>query len=261
MAGALTGIGKLTLITTDGSGPGGQEASYFPYVTGFTLQRTSDKTEKFAYKPCGGTGVRQKVASYISQVNWEGSFTMPVTSWLDLELLWGQKSQTVTQSYPSVKCATVTSNVITDSDLNGLAPGAVTVAWIDYDATAGVPIQLQVLASPDTASATEVVLDNSANTLTFAAQFEGQEIYYPLDSSASKRVLGRSGATLITSLSFYGEVNTSGTSSAAGYGIYVPELFLDLNINLSVTGDDEIEVPFSPVLVDGYTDPVALIEL
>ena len=261
MAGALTGFGKLTLVTTDGSGPNGQEGGYFPYITAVNLSRTSEKTEKFAYKPCGGGGVRQKVASYITQVNWEGSFTMPVASWLDLELLWGQKSQTVSQTVPDVNCATVASNIITDASLNGVAATDITVTWIDYDATGGAPVQLEVDVSPAVASATKVILDNTANTLTFAAQFEGLEIYYTINTTSSKRVLGRSGSTAISTLSFYGVVNTSGSSSAAGYGIYIPELTLDLNVNLSVTGDDELEVPFSPVLIDGYSDPVALIEL
>ena len=44
--------------------------------------------------------------------------------------------------------------------------------------------------------------------------------------------------------------------------IYIPELILDGKFSIKLTGkDDEIEVPFSPILAAGYSEPVVLIEL
>jgi hypothetical protein len=107
-----------------------------------------------------------------------------------------------------------------------------------------------------------VVLDNSANTLTFAAQFEGQEIFYSIVTTASKRVIGASSPTLIKGLEFYGVINTNGNTTSAGYGIYIPSLTLDGSFAINLTGgDDEVEIPFSPVLAAGYSEPVVIIEL
>lgn len=262
MPAAITGFGELVFRTTDGTGPNSQEGAYFPYPTGFAVEKATETVDKFAFKPCGGTGRKQKVARFTGQEDWTGTMTFGVNSWLDLQFLYGQKSQTASITRPDVKCATVTSGIITDAALNGIDPEDVQVTWADYDATGGSPVQLEVLPSPDTASATEVVLDNSANTLTFAAQFEGLEIFYAVNVTASKKIIGLSNPTLLLGFEFFGVLQTNGSTTANGYGIYIPELVLDGNFSVSVTGgDDEIEVPFSPVLKSGYSEPVIMIEL
>jgi hypothetical protein len=259
---AFTGFGELILKTTDGSGPAGDEGGYFPFPTSFSVTKETEIVDKFAFKPCGGTGVKQKVASFQGQQDWNGTMSIGVYSFLDLQLIYGQKAQTKSLTYPDVKCAIVASGVITDAALSGLDPEDVVVTWSYYDSTAGAPIQLIVVPSPDTASATEVVLDNSANTLTFAAQFEGQEIFYSIVTTASKRVIGASSPTLIKGLEFYGVINTNGNTTSAGYGIYIPSLTLDGSFAINLTGgDDEVEIPFSPVLAAGYSEPVVIIEL
>ena len=263
MPAAITGFGELIFKTTDGTGPGGAEGGYFPYVTSFTVQKETETIDKFAFKPCGGTGVKQKIASFQGQQNWTGTMTMSVMSWLDLQLLYGQKAKTITQSYMDVKCAIVDASLeIADADLGGLDPEEVVVTWTDYDATGGSPVQLDVDVSPAVASATKVILDNAGDTLTFAAQFEGLEIHYAINKSASKSVIGASNPTLIDGLEFYGVLNTNGSSTANGWGLYIPSLTLDGNFSIAVTGgDDEIEIPFSPVVASGYSEPVILIQL
>lgn len=259
MAGAFTGFGELTLVTRDGSGPNGQQGGFYPFISSFSLTRTADITDKYGYKPVGGSGIRQKLASYQIQADWEGSFTMPVASFLDLQLVMGQKAKTATQSYLDVKSGVVTSGIITDAGLSGISNDAIVVTWGGYNSTAGGPVQLQITTT--TPTATTVDLDNSANTLTFHSNYEGQEIYYTIRKSASKKVIGLGNPTVYGSLEFYGQVSTSGTSTAAGYGIYIPELTLDGSVSLSVTGDDEIEVPFSPVISGTNSEAVLLIEL
>ena len=135
----------------------------------------------------------------------------------------------------------------------------VVVTWGGYNSTAGGPVQLEV--TNVTATATTVDLDNASNTLTFHSNYEGLEIYYTIRKSASKSVIGLGSPTIYGSLEFFGQVSTSGTSTAAGYGIYIPELTLDGSVSLSVTGDDEIEVPFSPVINGTNSEAVLLIEL
>ena len=261
---AFTGFGELILKTTDGSGPGnGKEGGYFPFPTSFSVSKETQIVDKFAFKPSGGTGVKQKVASFQGEQNWKGTMSIGVYSFLDLQLLYGQKAKSVSVTYPDVKSAIVSNaGVITDADLHGVAPEDVVVTWAYYDATAGTPVQLIVAESPTTASATTCILNPTGNTLTFAAQFEGQEIFYSINKTATKRVIGAASPTLITGLEFYGVLNTNGSTSAAGYGIYIPELILDGKFSIKLTGkDDEIEVPFSPILAAGYSEPVVLIEL
>lgn len=262
MPAAFTGFGELAFITTDNTGPNSQEGGYFPFPASFTVEKTTEIVKKFAFKPCGGTGKLQQVAGYTAQEEWTGTMTINVASWLDLQFLYGQKAKTATQTYWDVACAVPTANVITNAALVGKAVSDLVVTWIDYDATAGTPIQLEVIPSPDTASATEVVFDSAAGTLTFAAQFAAVEISYAYKRSASKSVIGLSNPTLLTGFEFYGQIATNAGSTAAGYGLYIPSLFLDGNFSVSLTGgDDAIDVPFTPILKSGYSEPVVLIQL
>ena len=261
---AFTGFGELIFKTTDGSGPGtGKEGGYFPFPTSFEVTKKTDKVDIYAFKPSGGTGVKQKIAAYQGQQDWSGTMSIGASSFLDLQFLYGQKAKSVSVTYPDVKSAIVdNTGVITDTDLTGTTPDDLVVTWAYYDATAGTPVQLVVAESPTTASATTCILDATAHTLTFAAQFEGQEIFYAISKTATKRIIGGANPTLITGLEFYGVLNTNGETTAAGYGLYIPSLVLDGNFSIKLTGKaDDIQVPFSPVLASGYSEPVVLIEL
>lgn len=257
----LRGISELSFVTTDGSGPNSQEGLYTPWSTSFTLEKTTEVVDIYAFAPVGGTGVKQKVASFQGQVDWSGTIEMNAMSFLELQLVYGQKSQSASRTVPQIKTATVASNIITDADLNGITTADVLVTWAAYDATAGIPIQLEIDVSPATASATKVILDATANTLTFAAQFEGQAINYVIFKSVTKNMLGLANPTLITGLQMYGKMATNGSTTADGISVFVPALTLDGNFSVGLTGtENTISVPFSPVLASGYSEPVILMD-
>jgi hypothetical protein len=258
----ISGIGNLGFVTTDASGPNGQEGGYFPFVTSVSLTKTTEISKIFAYPPAGGTGRLKQVASISGTEEWAGTMSINVQSWLELQLLMGQKSQSISQAYFEPKTKTIASNIITDSNLVGVAEADVVVSYIDYDATAGAPVQLEVDVSPATASATKTILDATAGTLTFAAAFEGQPIYYSINKSATKQVIGASSPTVISGLKFFGTLTTNGGTTANGYGLYIPQLTLDGNFSIAVTGtENEVEIPFTPVLDGNNSEPVLIIQL
>lgn len=254
---ALRGFAKLAVTDTTNN------VAFFPYLTSFNATKTTETVDKFAFQPCGGTGVKTKIASFQGQADWNIDITMNVASWLDLQLLYGQQAQSASITVPKVYCDTVSSNIITNAALNGVAASDVKVTWGFYDSTAGNPVQFTVDVGPAVPSATQVILDNAGNTLTFdTGTFNGQTIFYTIDTAITKPAIGMSNPTSISGLSMYGEVFTNGSTTSAGYGLWIPSLTLDGNIALAVTGgDDEISVPATPVLASGYSEPVVMIQL
>lgn len=258
----IRGISELSFVTTDGSGPNTQEGLYAPWSTSFTLEKTTEVVDIYAFAPVGGTGVKQKVASFQGQNDWSGTLEMNAMSFLELQLVMGQKLQNATKSIPRQYTGTVSSNTIANAALVGVAEADVLVTWASYDATAGSPVQLEVDVSPATASATKVILDPVGGDLTFAAQFEGQAINYTILTSLTKNMIGLSNPTLITELQMFGLMATNGSTTAGGIGVYVPALTLDGNFSVGATGSENtISIPFSPVLASGYSEPVILVEM
>lgn len=341
MAFAVTGFGSLNFLTTGLKGPTSTtEGLFVPFPTSFSVQKTTEKVDKFAFVPAGGTGVKQKVASFQAQQDWSGEMTFGVQSWLDLQFLYGQKAQRASTTTPRVETAIVpgTPYAITDTSLSGKTGTEVVVTWADYNSTAGSPLQLRVIttaigvhainasasssaasivvdngagangvllavgdqitiagsttvhtitsvtadtptANDDTYGITPVLddakadgdvitvrnvvsLDNSGNTLTFPAIYSGLQVFYSIETTATKSVIGLTNPTLYSGFEFFGVLNTHGSSTAAGIGLYIPELILDGNFSVGVTGgDEEITVPFTPILKSGYSEPVVMIEL
>jgi hypothetical protein len=339
MAFAITGFGSLNFITTGSKGPTSTtEGLFVPFPTSFSVEKTTEKVDKFAFVPAGGTGVKQKVASFQAQQDWTGEMTFGVQSWLDLQFLYGQKAQRASTTTPRVETSIVPlSNpyTITDTSLSGKTATQVVVTWADYDSVAGSPLQLRVIttaigvhainavaslgaasivvdngsgaaavvlvvgdqitiaggtsvytitsvtagtnehtygitpvlddakADADVVTVRSVVsLDNSGNTLTLPAIYAGLQIFYSIDTTEIKSVIGLTNPTLFTGFEFFGVLNTHGSSTRAGLGIYIPELILDGNFSVGVTGgDEEITVPFTPILKSGYSEPVVMIEL
>lgn len=124
------------------------------------------------------------------------------------------------------------------------------------------PVLDDAKADGDVVTVRNVVsLDNSGNTLTLPAIYAGLQIFYAIDTVETKSVIGLLNPTLLRGFEFYGVLNTHGSSTRAGFGLWIPELVLDGNFSVSVTGgDDEIDVPFTPVLKSGFSEPVLLIE-
>lgn len=124
------------------------------------------------------------------------------------------------------------------------------------------PVLDDAKADGDVVTVRNVVsLDNSGNTLTLPAIYAGLQIFYAIDTVETKSVIGLLNPTLLRGFEFYGVLNTHGSSTRAGFGLWIPELVLDGNFSISVTGgDDEIDVPFTPVLKSGFSEPVLLIE-
>lgn len=124
------------------------------------------------------------------------------------------------------------------------------------------PILDDAKADGDVVTVRNVVsLDNSSNTLTLPAIYAGLQIFYAIDTTETKSVIGLLNPTLLRGFEFYGVLNTHGSSSSAGWGLWIPELVLDGNFSIPVTGGgDEIDIPFTPVLKSGYSEPVLLIE-
>lgn len=258
----IFGIGKMGFISTDGSGPGGQEAGYFPFATSVELTKTTENTKIFAYPPAGGNGRLKQVANIQGQEEWAGTLTINVQSWLELQMILGARSQSISQVYFDPKTQLVVGGDITDVELNGLDPSDIVVSYLEYNAVAGVPVQFQVVASPAVPSATTVVLDNAANTLSFAAQFEGRAIYYAINKTVTKQVIGAANPTYITGLKFFGNLVTNGNTTANGYGLYIPSLTLDGNFSIGVSGaENEVSIPFTPVLDGNNSEPVLIIQL
>jgi hypothetical protein len=266
MAGApvISGIGQLGLITTDGSGPGSgtQEGAFFPFTTSVSVEKTTENSKIYAYPPAGGTGTLKQVANIKGQEEWSGTMSINVQSWLELQLLLGQKSQSVSQDYFEVKTATVDSGgTITDTDLGGATVADVQVSFIEYDSTGGSPRQLEVITS-GTVTANQVLLDEPNTQLEFHSSLQGLSVYYTLAKTATKNVIGIVNPTVITGLQFFGLLTTNGSTTAAGYGLYIPSLTLDGNFSIGVSGtENTVEIPFTPVLTGGYSEPVIIIEL
>ena len=338
---AITGFGSLSFSTTGLQGPTATtEGLYAPYPTSISVEKTTETVDKFAFIPAGGTGVKQKIASFQGQQNWTGTMTLGFTSWLDLQFLYGQKAQRSSTTTPRIKTAVIPTSspyTITDTALSGKTGTQVTVTFGGYDSVAGSPLQLRVIttaigvlainatasssaasivvdngagangsllavgdqitiagsttvhtitsvtadtptANDDTYGITPVLddakadgdvvavrnvvsLDNSGNTLTLPAIYAGLQIFYAIDTVETKSVIGLLNPTLLRGFEFYGVLNTNGSSTRAGFGLWIPELVLDGNFSISVTGgDDEIDVPFTPILKSGFSEPVLLIE-
>lgn len=266
MAGApvISGIGQLGLITTDGSGPGSgtQEGAFFPFTTAVSVEKATQNSKIFAYPPAGGTGTLKQVANIKGQEEWSGTMSINVQSWLELQLLLGQKSQSVSQDYFEVKTATVSAaGKIIDPALDGATVDDVQVSFIEYDATGGSPRQLEVITS-GTLTTNNVLLDEPNTELEFHTSLWGLNVYYTLAKTATKSVIGIVNPTVITGLQFFGLLTTNGSTTAAGYGLYIPSLTLDGNFSIGVSGaENTVEIPFTPVLTSGYSEPVVIIQL
>ena len=260
----ISGIGKLGLMTTDGSGPGGLEGGYFPFTTSVTFTKKTSNQKIFAYPPAGGTGRLKQISLIQDQEDWSASMVLGTQSWLDLQLMYGQHSQSVTQSYFDVKTALVTSGVVNDTDLTGLTVNDVVVSYTGYSSTAGAPIQLAVQIAPHTPLQGEVVLDPTAHTLTFHSSMEGQSIYYAINKSSTKDVIGRANPQLIRGFKFFGVLATPSATTAAGYGIYIPSLVLDGNFSFGAGAGSKnatVDIPFTPLLYGNNSEPVLTIKL
>lgn len=254
--GTYSGFGELMLSTIDlPYASSTEDGAFFPRINSFTLERSVEKTEKFGFE-IAGSGTRKKLASFTTQTSWTGTFTMPVWSWTDLQLAMGYAAATESIASWEVKKAVVSANTITDAALNGLPDSSLRVTWSGYDATAGDAVVFEVQGSAP--SAGQVDFDNAANTITFPSGYNGQTVFYAYKSTRSKPTIGGQSSKALSAFSFYGVVNVSNSGSAAGHAIWIPSLTLDGTVSLSVTGDDEIEVAFTPVLVSPYQEEVLL---
>lgn len=255
--GTYSGFGELMLSTTDLPFVSGAEnGGFFPRINGFNLTREVETTEKFGFEICG-SGTRKKLASFTAQTSWNGTFTMPVWSWLDLQLAMGYAAADESVTSWEVKCATVASNIITDADLNGLTDAQIRVTHPDYAVTAGDAGVFEIVAAAPTGL--QVDFDNVANTLTFeTGVYNGRTIFYAIQKTRNVPTIGGANSTALNAFSFYGLVNVSNGGSANGHIIWIPSLTIDGTVSLSVTGDDEIEVAFTPVLVSPNKEEVII---
>lgn len=255
----FSGIGKMSISTTE-TPFSSQDGTFFPYLTSFSVTKSVSLNKKFGYAPAGGTGLRQQLAILRQEADYTGEIVLPAQSWLDIQLLMGQIASTETVEYREVKSGIVTSGIITDADLNGLTVADVTVTNPFYDATGGTESVLSVVASPATPTANQVELDPVGNTLTFHASKEGLTVYYTILKTSSVSSVGKKASpTLIRGLRLDGVIQTtSGANANNGWRITIPSLELNGDFAISVTGDDEITVPFQPLLTSASNEPIIL---
>jgi hypothetical protein len=155
-------------------------------------------------------GSLQTLATIITEQTWNLELTFQFFDWGVLQLSFGEiESETTSIKLGKGKSATVPTAPgpyeVTDTDLSGLTVTDLTVSFISTDSSQYEPLEVLATGAP---TATQVTLDNSGNTLTFASTNAGRPFaYYPKLTYANKKTLGvESAATTLGNVEFTGAV-------------------------------------------------------
>jgi hypothetical protein len=246
---AIIGMKGQGITTISANPVTTQTGTFTSPPAGFTLSREDTEVVARGYPVAGSTGVAQDLATYFSQQTWNVELEFQAFDWGIMQLAFGEhESTTSSLKFPIGKSGTVpavSTYVITDAVLNGLAVADLKVT-IPATSTQRQTF-LKVLGSGSPSSG-EVVLNNSANTLTFnVAQAGLGVLYYPNSTYSNKLTLGyESTATAMNAVSFAGVVTNF--FAPTSLGVSIPNMGKTGGFNFQVGESNTLQ--FKPV-VDG----------
>ena len=238
--GRFTGIDAFGAITIPDSGTDRKLLARL--ISGFTAEQTGETNSAEGYIS-GAGGDRVTFSTLRVSTTQTVTILIPGNGWQDMQLIMGNISaaESGLDEYNFKNNVAIATNIITDAGLAGLAPQDVSVSLENYEPTTDTEGQLfTVVASPGSATTTTVVLDNSANTLTFDSSYNNREASYAYRTSTAMETIGGPNSINIRNVRFEGTLRSDNNIYKAGTIVQVPSLTLDGNVSWGFDGEVQV---------------------
>jgi hypothetical protein len=264
MSGLSYGFKTFGVLTFGTDTPNSQQVAWFPEHTAAVLEVTGNEEIIQAYINGGTTGKLSPFKVFEEAEEFSLTVTAVGMNFHNLQLLVGEHASTTSSLARKVAKRTVvnaSTYTITDSDFAGLAATDVQATLAIKSSAYGSPREFTI-ATSGSATANTAILDNSANTLTFASSLGGATVdYFVSQPKSNVRTIGHeANPSRITYLGWRGILGTDEYLSTEGIEIVIPRMQRTRSYSLD-SSSREYEIVFTPVLAPGETSVIKYAEI